>query len=174
LAPERSFYLTSFTKCLMPGLRTGYLVVPPGIVRETRNRLLATTWMATSLPAEIVSRWIVDGTARKLVLWQRRAILERYRTTHNLLGEWPFRSHPNALHIWLPLTGRWRSTPFVDQALEQGVAIAPAEPFLTNFESDVRAVRVSLGSSGIDDLKRGLRVVKQLLDQEREFTLTPF
>jgi DNA-binding transcriptional MocR family regulator len=28
LAPERSFYLTGFSKCLMPGLRYGYLVVP--------------------------------------------------------------------------------------------------------------------------------------------------
>ena len=28
LAPERTFYFTSLTKCIMPGLRFGWLVVP--------------------------------------------------------------------------------------------------------------------------------------------------
>jgi len=173
-APERSFYLTGFSKCLMPGLRSGYIVVPPGMARSTRNRLLATTWMATPLMAEIVSRWVLDGTARKLMIWQRKAILERNRIARRLLGTIDFHAHPNGFHIWLPLPGRWRSTAFVEQALEQGVAIAPADSFLIDFESEVRAVRISLGSAGLDDFKRGLRVIRQLVERETEFTITPF
>lgn len=173
-APERSFYLTGFSKCLMPGLRSGYIVVPPGLARSARSRLLATTWMATPVMAEIVSRWVLDGTARKLMLWQRKAIQERNRIVRKLLGTVDFYAHPNGFHIWLPLPGRWRSTSFVEQALEQGVAIAPADSFLIDFESEVRAVRVSLGSSPMDDFKRGLRVLKQLVERETEFTITPF
>jgi len=173
-APERSFYLTGFSKCLMPGLRSGYIVVPSGLFRSTRNRLLATTWMATPLMAEIVARWVVDGTARKLMLWQRKAILERNKIARQLLGEVDFYGHPNGFHIWLPLPGRWRATAFVEQALEQGVTIAPADAFLIDFESEVRAVRVSLGPAGMADFKRGLRVLRQLVERETEFTITPF
>ncbi|MEJ2057471.1 MAG: PLP-dependent aminotransferase family protein [Desulfofustis sp.] len=173
-APERSFYLTGFSKCLMPGLRSGYIVVPPGLARSTRSRLLATTWMATPLMAEITCRWVLDGTARKLMLWQRKAMQERNRIARRLLGSVDFHAHPNGFHIWLPLPGRWRSAAFVEQALEQGVAIAPADAFLIDFESEIRAVRVSLGSSPMDAFKRGLRVLKQLVERETEFTITPF
>lgn len=174
LAPERTFYLTSFTKCLMPGLRTGYLAIPHGMLRRVRSRLLATAWMATPMIAEIASRWVVDGTARRLLLWQRRALHERHRIVQQILGNRQFASHPSALHIWVPLTGRWRSDPFVTQALDQGVAVAPAGPFLIDCESDVRAIRVSLGAAGKKDLRRGLRVIDQLLDREAEFNLSSF
>ncbi len=174
LAPERTFYLTSFTKCIMPGLRTGYMVIPHGMLRVAGSRLLATAWMATPIIAEIASRWVVDGTARRLLLWQRRALHERHRIVRQILAKRKFTSHPNALHIWLPLTGRWRSDPFVSQALEQGVAVAPAGPFLIDYESDVRAIRISLGAAEKNDLKRGLRVIDQLLDCEAEFNLTSF
>jgi len=174
LAPEITFYLTSFTKCLIPGLRTGYMTIPPGMLRSARNSLLTTAWMATPLIAEIASRWISDGTARKLLLWQRRALNERYKTAQHVLGKREYFSHPSAPHLWLPLSGRWRSDPFTAQALEQGVAVAPAGPFMINVESDVRAVRVSLGSAEPRELDRGLRVLEQLLDREAEYTLDTF
>lgn len=129
IAPERTFYVTSFTKCIMPGLRTGYLVMPPGQFRLARSRQLMTAWMATPLVAEIASRWVMDGTARKLILWQRSALQERYRLARQVLGRRAVRLHPNALHLWLPLSGRWRPEPFAAQAMEQGVAVAPSAPF---------------------------------------------
>ena len=60
LAPERTFYFTGFTKCLMPGLRIGYLVAPETFGSAVANRHLVTNWMATAIIAEIASRW-VDG-----------------------------------------------------------------------------------------------------------------
>jgi len=162
IAPERSFYLTSFTKTIMPGMRTGYLVVPLSLIREVRNRVLATVWMATPLTAEVMTSMIDDGTAKKLVLWQRRALMNRNKLTRRMLAGLSFHGHPYGMHIWLPLPGRWRPAAFVEQAMEQGVAVAPSDPFLVGFNTDVRAVRVSIGSPGIDGLKRGLRVIRQL------------
>lgn len=174
LIPERTIYMTSFTKCLMPGLRTGYMVVPPGMLSVVRSRLLATAWMATPLMAEIACRWIMDGTARKLVLWQRRALSERHRLAERILGHRGISSHVNALHLWLPLTGRWQPDPFAAQTMEQGVAVAPSGPFLIDSGASIRAVRISLGAAGKNDLERGLHVLDQLLDKEAEFGFDSF
>lgn len=174
IIPEQTIYVTSFTKCIMPGLRTGYMVVPPGMLGVVRSRLLATAWMATPLVAEIASRWVLDGTARKLILWQRRALHERHRLAEQILGHRGIRSHANALHIWLPLTGRWRPDPFAAQALEQGVAVAPSGPFIIDNEADVRAIRISLGAAGKNNLERGLHVIDQLLDREVEYAFDSF
>lgn len=174
ILPELSIYVTSFTKCIMPGLRTGYMVVPPGMLNIVRSRLLVTAWMATPLMAEIASRIVLDGAARKLILWQRRALHERHRMVDQILGHRGITSHVNALHIWLPLTGRWRPDPFTAQAMKQGVAVAPSGPFLIDNEADVRAVRISLGAAEKNDLERGLHVIDQLLDREMEYAFDSF
>ena len=70
LAPERTFYFTSFTKCIMPGLRSGYLIVPAPLASASANSHLVSNWMATPMLAEIASRWIKDGTAVRLLEWQ--------------------------------------------------------------------------------------------------------
>lgn len=174
IVPEQTFYVTSFTKCIMPGLRTGYMVVPPGMLSIVKSRLLATAWMATPLVAEIASRWVLDGTARKMILWQRRALHERHRLAEQILGHRGISSHVNGLHVWLPLTGRWRPDHFAAQTLEQGVAVAPSGPFLIDNDTAVRAVRISLGAAGKSDLERGLHVVDQLLDREAEYAFDSF
>lgn len=169
IIPEQAIYVTSFTKCIMPGLRTGYMVVPSRLLGVVRSRLLATAWMATPLIAEIASRWVLDGTARKLILWQRRALHERHKLAEQILGHRGIKSHVNALHIWLPLTGRWRPDPFAAQAMKQGVAVSPAGPFIIDNEIDVRAIRISLGAADKSDLERGLHVIDQLLEREEEY-----
>lgn len=166
LAPERTFYLTSFTKCIMPGLRSGYTVIPAGMLANVRNRLLATAWMATPIMAEIAARWVEDGTARKLMQWQRKALNKRLLIASKILRKFQYHSHPCGVHLWIPLPGRWRSSTFVAQAHKMGVAVAPSTPFVVNLEADVRAVRVSLGSAQEDEFKRGLRILAQLLERE--------
>ena len=45
-APERTLYITSFTKITVPGLRIGYLAVPDRYVAAVANRHLVSNWMA--------------------------------------------------------------------------------------------------------------------------------
>ena len=63
LAPERTFYVTTFTKTTLPGLRIGYLVAPDRFAAAVANRHLVSNWMATPMVAEIASKWVEDGTA---------------------------------------------------------------------------------------------------------------
>lgn len=69
LAPDRTFYFTGFSKCIVPGLRSGYLVVPERFETAAANRHLVTNWMATPIVAEIAANWIDDGTAAQLLDW---------------------------------------------------------------------------------------------------------
>lgn len=174
IVPERTFYMTSFSKCLMPGLRTGYLVIPRGYLQLVRARQLMTAWMATPLVAEIVSRWVLDGTARKLIHWQRNALQKRNCLATQILGHRKIHCHPNALHLWLPLPGRWRPDPLTSQLMSQGIAVAPSDPFLVNSKVDARAIRICLGAPEIHNLERGLHVIDQLLDQDMEITFNSF
>jgi DNA-binding transcriptional MocR family regulator len=162
LAPERSFYLTSFTKCVMPGLRTGYMVVPDDLIPSVANRQLVTMWMATPLIAEIAARWVADGTALDLARRQRRRLRARNATARTLLDGLGAHHHQDALHVWLPLRPEWREDQFVSQARLHGVAVAPGASFITEPGQVIQAVRISIGSSTEPELAVGLKVVERL------------
>jgi DNA-binding transcriptional MocR family regulator len=171
IAPERTLYVTSFTKITVPGLRIGYLLAPDRYVAAVANRHLVSNWMATPLVAEIASKWVADGTAMDLVRWQREALRRRHAIVDEVLAGVRFKTHPNALHIWLPLTGDRSEEGFVAQARLQGVAIAPGASFRIAQEPWQPAVRISLGSTTEEELRSGLGTVKRLLLGDPEMLL---
>lgn len=174
LAPERSFYFTSLTKCLMPGLRIGYLVVPEMLREAAWNRHLVTNWMATSLMLDIASHWIEDGVAAELLDWQMSALAVRNRIAAEQLAGVPHYSSPGGMHVWLPLPARWDEQAFVDQARQGGVALAPGAYFSTNDEPGAPAVRLCLGAVSEQDLTLGLRIICRILDRQPEFAVPSF
>jgi len=168
LAPERSFFMTSFTKCVLPALRIGYLVAPTHLMASAANRHLAMSWMASGLLAEMAARWVRDGTAWELLQWQRQALRERYAVAREIIGPGRFRGHPEALHIWLPLPEPWAEDVFVSHARLQGVAVAPGAAFAMEPRVRPGAVRVCLGAPGLSELTDGLRIVARLLESAPE------
>ncbi|TKT75032.1 PLP-dependent aminotransferase family protein [Aquamicrobium sp. LC103] len=170
-APERTLYVTSFTKIVIPGLRIGYLVAPDRYVAAVANRHLVSNWMATPMVAEIASKWVADGTALELVNWQRAALHRRHAIAAELLAGTSFRAHRDGLHVWLPLPENRSEESFVSQARLQGVAIAPGSSFRTSDAPWSPAVRISLGSTDEAELRSGLGVIAKLLMGDPELLL---
>ncbi|RWK66804.1 PLP-dependent aminotransferase family protein [Mesorhizobium sp.] len=166
LAPERTLYITSFTKPVMPGLRTGYLVAPERLLPAVENRQLVTNWTATPLIAEIAARWVEDGTCLELLQWQRAALAERHKLVASILDGVPYHSNQEGLHVWLPLGEKFVEDEFVLHARKQGVAVARGAAFaISNWQP---AVRISVGSTTEEELRRGLTVIQNLLHSEPE------
>ena len=171
LAPERTLYVTSFTKSVVPGLRIGYLSAPDRYVAAVANRHLVSNWMATPMVAEIASKWVADGTALELVNWQREALHRRHAIASEVLGDIEYMAHRESLHIWLPLGDGRSEESFVAQARLQGVAIAPGSSFRTSDAPWNPAVRISLGSTTEEELRIGLGTVARLLLGDPEHLL---
>lgn len=162
MAPERTFYFTSLTKCIMPGLRFGFLTMPEAFESAAANRHLVTNWMATALMAEIGCRWIEDGTAERLLKWQMGALGKRNQVAAKILTGIPFQSSPNGMHIWLPIPGTWTEDAFVAHARLNGVAVAPGSAFAMSDTVRTQGVRICLGAETSKTLERGLNVISRL------------
>ncbi len=169
LAPSRCFYLASLSKALAPGLRVGYLIVPEGKVKQVAGAVRATTWMAAPLMAEIAATWIGDGTADRLLEWQRRQAEERRNLAAECLDGFRLVTQTCGLHAWLPLPEPWRADEFGNEARAQGVAVTPADIFAAGRTNAPQAVRLGLGATEDPaDLRAGLVVLATLLDAPRE------
>jgi DNA-binding transcriptional MocR family regulator len=161
-APERTLYITSFTKITVPGLRIGYLTAPDRYVAAVANRHLVSNWMATPSIAEIATKWVHDGTAMELVDWQRKALAARHTIAAEMLAGLHYSCHAQSLHVWLPLGDDHAEDAFVSQARLRGVAIAPGSSFRTSGEPWHPAVRISLGSTTEAELRAGLGIIASL------------
>lgn len=167
LAPERVFYFTGLSKCLVPGLRLGALVAPERFVEAASARHLATNWMATALMAEIGARWLDDGTAETLLDWQRRTMARRNRTAAEALSGLPWQGSPHGLHLWLALPDRVEDADFVAAAMRQGVAVAAGSAFAVDLASRApNGIRICLGGPAERDLGRGCRIIGALARED--------
>ncbi|MGF1553150.1 MAG: PLP-dependent aminotransferase family protein [Paracoccaceae bacterium] len=126
IAPERTWYVASFSKCVAAGVRAGLLLTPPGrttaALRSYQALAHQTPWLVKALAAEMV-----DGgeaaVVRERVLGETRA---RAAEAARLLGPYGARTHPAASFVHLPLCAPWEPGEFVAAAAAARVLLPPA------------------------------------------------
>jgi len=163
LAPERVLYFTSFTKCLLPGLRVGYLVVPDHLSASAANRHMVTSWTATQLMIQITDRWIEDGTAETLLHRQQLALRDRADFAANVFRGRDMRNSPNGLHIWLPCHDTQEETLQAQAIRQRGVAVSTGASFAIGPPDRHPGIRVAVGGQSFPEFARGIRTINAAL-----------
>ncbi|CCD37468.1 Transcriptional regulator GabR of GABA utilization (GntR family with aminotransferase-like domain) [Candidatus Paraburkholderia kirkii UZHbot1] len=123
LIPELAFYCTSMTKSVLSGLRTGFMTVPRRLALRAESVLRVSSWMATSPIAEVTARWIMDGTAQRLVQIQRERFAARQGVVREVLGKYVLGSHPNALSAWLRVPDEWEAEHITHELRNRNIAV---------------------------------------------------
>jgi DNA-binding transcriptional MocR family regulator len=165
LLPDRTVYATSLAKALTIGLRTGFVHAPDELVPRIRAGVRSTVWMPPPLMVEVTTRWLEDGTVRRLIDIKREETRARQKLARRVLDGYRIDSHPDSLHIWLRLPEPWRSDELVAQARQRGVLVAGAEAFVVGRSDVPHAVRVSLGRPLTRErLEHGLSVLVDVLE----------
>jgi len=129
-APERSVYLTSLSKSLLPALRIGYLYAPPQTLSRLSSMVRSSVWMPSPLMAQLASNLITSGRGAQLVRVQQEEAAERQRLARQLLGSYDIRTQSNSFHVWLELPEPWTSDEFANLARANGVIVVSGSQFL--------------------------------------------
>jgi DNA-binding transcriptional MocR family regulator len=167
-APRHGFYVTSASKSIAPGLRIGYVHAPEEKIEKLAAAMRATTHMATPLMAEIVSRWVRDGTADRLVQAKREGAVRRQAMAQRFFAGAEMKTHPSSFHLWLTLPEHWRAEELADTARRRNVGITPAIAFAVSRGAPPNAIRVCIGAPASDaELERALTLLAGLLAAPR-------
>jgi DNA-binding transcriptional MocR family regulator len=165
MLPDLGFFLTSFTKTVLTGLRVGYLVVPPQYSIRAASILRVTSWSGTYLPAEIATRWVEDGTAQRLLAVQRAEAAARQRIVADTLGSHVASSHPLSLCAWLKVPAHWTEDSLVRSLADRRIAVTPSDPFVAG-TGHGGGIRICLGGRMSHELlARTLTTVRQTFEQ---------
>ncbi|MGP1393901.1 MAG: PLP-dependent aminotransferase family protein [Inquilinaceae bacterium] len=168
-APERSIYILAASKSLAPSLRTGFAAVPPDRIGRFSAAARALNWMAPPIEAEIVARWIADGTADRLAARIRQDVETRQAVAARLLNGFSYQSAPASFHVWLNLPEPWRAQDMVAAARAGGVSVTPTEMFVPGRMETPHAVRLSVSATAdLAELEQALSVITGLLRQTPE------
>lgn len=159
-APEHTYFLSSTSKSLAPGLRIAFCVCPAGAQPKLADTVRTTIWEPAPLMAELVTKWIQDGTAQRIVAYKRAETQARSELATRILG--PARTI--SPHRWILLPDRWRTEDFTSECRARSVLISSASAFAIHREQVPIAVRVSLASPpDRQQLEPALQIIAGLL-----------
>jgi DNA-binding transcriptional MocR family regulator len=163
LAPERTVYVTSLSKCLCPGLRIGMLLVPPQLIQKALFTLHATGLSVSALSCAVVEQWLYDGTAENMLSSIGAEALRRLAIARRYLSRWMTEPSGKSFHIWLPMP-RSQADRLVEGMAQEGVLLTAPASMLAR-ETDTEAgLRLCLGVPSPDELHRALALVEQKLE----------
>ncbi len=163
LAPERTLYVTSLSKCLCPGLRVGMLLVPPQLVQKALFTLQATGLSVSALSCAVVEQWLYDGTAENMLSSIGAEALRRLAVARRYLSRWMTEPSGKSFHVWLSMP-RSEAERIVEGMAQEGVLLtAPASVLVDGTDSE-SGIRLCLGVPSLEELHRALAIMKQKLE----------
>ena len=166
LAPDLTYYVTGFAKCLGAGLRVAYLLAPDARqVARLSTILRATTVMASPMMVALATHWVEDGTAEAVLAAIRVESVQRQKLAAKILHGSSFQAHPEGFHLWLNLPAPWKRAAFASHMRSRDVHVVVSDAFAVDREPS-EAVRVCLGGEpSRSEIKRALEAMADALQQ---------
>lgn len=163
ISPEQTLSIVATSKAVAGGLRVAFLLGPDRLIDSLAHSVWATAGMTSPLPCEIMTRWIEDGTADRIVEEKTAEIQKRQKMAREIFRDAEIQSHPSSFFLWLKLPDPWSSAGFAMEARSRRVAVTPSNAFTLEAPHPA-AVRVCLGAA--EDrvlLARALETLRDLL-----------
>ena len=163
-APEQGIYIGGTAKILGAGFRISFAKVPEAYRDSMEKGILNTSWMASPITAELVTRLIKSGKADTILNNKREEARKRNRLAKKYLSEYDVASRDCGFFQWLLLPDKWQGREFELTLHQAGVQVFCAEKFVVGSSPFPSAIRISLsGPDTKEELERGLMIIKDLL-----------
>ncbi|MDD6087994.1 MAG: PLP-dependent aminotransferase family protein [Desulfovibrionaceae bacterium] len=166
LAPERTYFIAATSEIFGGGLRIAYLCPPQSCFEELERTVSYTVSMVPPLMAEIVSQWILDGTADRTILAKKEEARLRNGIARAIFDGQGLVSRETGFFCWLRLPSSWTGIDFARAARKENILIAEGEHFMMGHALMENGVRIALGGvAERDTLQTALSRLSAILEK---------
>lgn len=161
-APERTVYVSGFSKSIGPGLRVGFVVAAEHYVADLALAIRLQGWHTPTLPVALACQWVKNGVVDALEEAKRVDAAERQQLVQAVFKGWPWLAHPCGYFVWLSLPDTVRADEIAALLYDQGIVVCTAAPFSIGGNAP-QALRLALGSVSKVRLKQALLTIRRLV-----------
>ena len=172
LDPARFLYMGSFSKTAVPGLRVGFALGPPALVRRCVLAKQAADLHTNSLGQHLLARLLAEPAFDDHVAGLRRAYRARRDAldaalTARLAGALSWSRPGGGMFLWARLAGGGDAAEILQLALQEGLAFVPGGEF--HREGEGRdTLRLNFSHSGEAKLREGVERLARAVERWRE------
>ena len=157
--------MSGLSKCIAPGLRYGFVVAPRAVLGNVAAALRIDCWSISPLTTLVATSMLEDGTARRIVEYQREELRRRQAVLREALVGFDVQTQETSPHAWLHLPEPWRSAVFARACRQRGVGVLPADAFAIGRETSAHAVRINVSAApSLAELRHALSIIAELLN----------
>lgn len=163
-APDRVFFIGTFSKTLAPGLRVGWLIPPERFQEAALRAKRDADLQANGLGQAIVERYLRDGSfperLDRLRAFYRRRAKKLAAAVHRELPDWRFDFPEGGFALWLeaPVPDcPGGELGLLEAAIEEGVSFDPGSSFRPDRSPQPLALRLCFSALDARELTEGAR-----------------
>ena len=171
LAPERTLYLSTFSKTLAPGIRLAWVVAPKPIiarmVQAKQGADLHTGTFVQMVANDICQRGILRQHVRRLRLpyrLRRDAMLEAL--AEHMPQEVAWTVPQGGLFLWVRTSEKINTRDFLKQAVEAKVAYVPGYAFYPAETGGEHTMRLNFSYSSEEVINQGIHRLGMAMKKE--------
>jgi 2-aminoadipate transaminase len=158
--PERVIYLSSFSKTLVPGLRTAWVVAPKAFAAKLELLKEGADLSSSVFDQAIVSAALSSGLVEKRLPEIRKFYEVRSKAMLDALAQHApqgsrWTKPVGGFFLWMEVAGGIDTTEILPQAIERGIAYVPGQPFFVD-ASGGNTLRLAYSKEAPERISEGI------------------
>ena len=161
-------YLGSFSKIISPGMRVGYMVGDPALIRKCtigkQSSDLHTANLTQAIVDQFIRRGILPGHIRRICQDYTAQCDAMLRCLESFPEGVSFTRPEGGLFLWVDLPEGVDARAILDKAIQRKVAFVPGTHFYALGGHD-NTLRLNFSASALPQIEQGMGILRDLISE---------